>query len=169
MSVAEKPNAATLSYVGFWLRVWANIIDSFLVAIIIYPILFVVYGLDYVTSESFIEGPVDALLNFGFPFVWTMLFWTFKQATPGKMAIGARVVDARTGGKPSTAQFLGRYFAYLLSFVGLLLGYVWVAFDPRKQGWHDKLASTVVVRAARPGPEPVTFTDTRNARTSSRV
>lgn len=160
MSVAEKPNAETLSYVGFWLRFWANIIDSFLVAIIIYPVLFVVYGLDYLTSDDIIKGPVDVVLNFVFPLVWTMMFWMFKQATPGKMAIGARVVDARTGGKPSFGQFTGRYFAYVLSFLGLTLGYLWVAFDPRKQGWHDKLASTVVVRAARPGPEPVTFTDT---------
>jgi uncharacterized RDD family membrane protein YckC len=39
----------------------------------------------------------------------------------------------------------------------LLLGFVWVAFDPRKQGWHDKLAHTVVVRPRKRGTEPVRF------------
>jgi uncharacterized RDD family membrane protein YckC len=70
----------------------------------------------------------------------------YRQATPGKMAIGARVVDATTGGAPSTRQLVIRYLGYYVSTIPLLLGLIWVAFDPRKQGWHDKLAGTVVVR-----------------------
>jgi uncharacterized RDD family membrane protein YckC len=65
------------------------------------------------------------------------------------MAIRARIVDARTGQAPTTRQDLIRYFGYLLSVMPLGLGYLWVAFDPRKQGFHDKLAGTVVVRDAR--------------------
>jgi uncharacterized RDD family membrane protein YckC len=65
------------------------------------------------------------------------------------MAVGARIVDARTGGRPSTGQLIGRYFAYYVSILPLMLGFIWVAFDARKQGWHDKLANTVVVRATR--------------------
>jgi uncharacterized RDD family membrane protein YckC len=37
------------------------------------------------------------------------------------------------------------------------LGLIWVAFDPKKQGWHDKLAGTVVIRSKNRGPEPVKF------------
>jgi uncharacterized RDD family membrane protein YckC len=44
---------------------------------------------------------------------------------------------------------VGRYFAYFVSTIPFCLGFLWVAFDKRKQGWHDKLAHTVVVRAAR--------------------
>jgi uncharacterized RDD family membrane protein YckC len=55
-------------------------------------------------------------------------------------------VDAKTGGKPSTGQFIGRYLCYYLSSLLLGLGFIWVAFDSRKQGWHDKLAGTLVVR-----------------------
>ena len=86
-----------------------------------------------------------------------MLFWMYRQATPGKMVIRARIVDARNGGQPDTRQLVIRYLGYYVSTLPLLLGFVWVAFDPRKQGWHDKLAHTVVVRPRKRGTEPVHF------------
>jgi uncharacterized RDD family membrane protein YckC len=58
---------------------------------------------------------------------------------------------------PSTGQLVGRYLAYYVSIIPFMAGILWVAFDPRKQGWHDKLAGTVVVRPRRRGPMPVTF------------
>lgn len=73
-------------------------------------------------------------------------FWLMKQATPGKFAISAKIVDAKTGGEPSIGQCIIRYLAYFLSTIPLCLGFIWVAFDSRKQGWHDKIAGTVVVR-----------------------
>lgn len=51
-----------------------------------------------------------------------------------------------TGGKPTAGQFIGRYFAYLIAFLPLCLGVIWVGIDKKKQGWHDKLAGTVVIR-----------------------
>ncbi len=69
------------------------------------------------------------------------------------MAIRAKVVDAKTGGVPSVGQCIGRYFAYILSAIPLCLGYIWVAFDPKKQAWHDKLAETVVVRPKKKDTE----------------
>ena len=65
------------------------------------------------------------------------------------MALGVRIVDAADGGRPDTAQFIGRYVASVLSLLALGLGYFWIVVDPRKQGWHDKLAGTVVVRRRR--------------------
>ena len=62
------------------------------------------------------------------------------------MAVSAKIVDAKTGGKPSTKQCVVRYFAYILSFIPFGLGFLWVAFDSKKQSWHDKLAGTVVVK-----------------------
>jgi len=86
-----------------------------------------------------------------------VVFWINRQATPGKIAIDARIVDADTGGKPSTKQLLIRYVGYYVSTLPLFLGFFWVGFDPRKQGWHDKMANTVVVRDKHRGPEPVRF------------
>ena len=73
------------------------------------------------------------------------------------MAVSARIVDAKTGGKPTTRQLIVRYLGYFVSTIPLGLGLLWVAFDPRKQGWHDKLAGTVVVRPRNRGPAAVSF------------
>lgn len=146
-----------LEYVGFWPRVGASLIDTILLGVIIWPILTAFYGESYWTSESFVQGPMDILLSWVFPAVAVILFWVTKQATPGKMAVSARIVDANTGNVASTGQLIGRYFAYYLSLIPLGLGFVWVAFDERKQGWHDKLAGTVVIRKKNREPKPVTF------------
>ncbi|MCI0451767.1 MAG: RDD family protein [Candidatus Latescibacteria bacterium] len=144
-------------YAGFWQRFIANFIDGVLLAIIIWPILIAVYGWDYFTSTDVVAGPIDFLLTWVLPAFAIILLWMYKQATPGKMAISARIVDAKTGAKPSTGQLIGRYFAYIPSTLVFCLGFLWIAFDPKKQGWHDKLAGTVVVRPAKHAPEPVRF------------
>jgi len=135
-----------LEYVGFWARVVATIVDSLLLIIVTFPFLLIFYGLDYLDSEGLVVGPVDFLLSYVFPIVATLVFWFWKQATPGKMALSAKIVDARTGNEPSAGQYIGRYFAYILSALPLCLGFLWIAFDSKKQGWHDKLAGTVVIR-----------------------
>ncbi len=146
-------------YVGFWARVGATIIDSILLALVSIPLLIAIYGWSYFDPEEteVIAGPADLLISWVFPALAVITFWIMKQATPGKMAISARIVDADTGKPPSTGQLVGRYLAYFISTLPLCLGFLWVAFDHRKQGWHDKLAGTVVIRNARRGPEPVRF------------
>ncbi len=151
-------DSTDLEYAGFWIRTWAAIIDTLLVCLVIFPILGVVYGREYWSSDQLIQGPVDFLLSWVAPAVAVVLFWIARQATPGKMAISARIVDAKTGGKPTTGQLIGRYFGYFVAMIPLFVGILWVAFDPRKQGWHDKLAGTVVVRTKGGTKEPVQFT-----------
>ena len=146
-----------LEYVGFWLRVGASLIDTVLVAMICWPVLTLVYGREYWHSDSLIMGPADFLLSWVMPAVAIVLFWMYRQATPGKMAIGARIVDAETGEPPSAGRLIVRYLGYFVLTIPLCLGLLWVAFDPRKQGWHDKMARTVVVRSKHRGPEPVRF------------
>ena len=133
-------------YAGFWIRVGAAIIDSILVLIIILPVLTAIYGKDYWVSESFIQGFWEVIVNYILPAIVVILFWTYKSATPGKMVTKLTIVDAKTGGKPSTGQFIGRYLGYFVSIIPLFLGIIWVGIDKRKQGWHDKLAGTVVIR-----------------------
>lgn len=122
---------------------------------IILPILAVIYGPDYWVGESIYFGFWDVMLNYILPAIAVIVFWIYKSATPGKMATKLMIVDAETGGRPSTSQFIGRYLGYYISMIPLFLGIIWVGFDKRKQGWHDKLAGTVVIRSNK--AEPVKF------------
>ena len=141
-------NQAPPEYVGFWARVGASIIDTILLLVIVAPLLTYFYGGGYwMGAYGFIAGPADALLNWILPAIAVILFWIYRQATPGKMAIGAKIVDEKTLGKPSTGQLVIRYLGYYVSIIPLMLGILWVGFDARKQGWHDKLAGTLVVRS----------------------
>ena len=146
-----------LQYVGFWARVGATLIDTLLLGILIWPVLTKLYGQGYWLSDELIQGPADLLFGWILPAVVVILLWVKKQATPGKMLISARIVDAESGQKPSLGQYIKRYLGYYLAIMPLGLGIVWVAFDPRKQGWHDKLASTVVIRPKE--PRPVVFNE----------
>ena len=84
-------------------------------------------------------------------------FWVKMQGTPGKLLLSVRVVDAKTGRNLSVGQSFARYLGYFVSAIPLGLGLLWVGFDSKKQGWHDKIAGTVVVRNRRHGVEPVRF------------
>jgi uncharacterized RDD family membrane protein YckC len=133
-------------YAGFWIRVLAHVIDTVLFLLIITPLLMGIYGGAYYTSESMFQGVWDFILNLIFPAVVCIVFWKYKSATPGKMILKIKVVDAQTGQKLSWGQSIGRYFGYFVSILPIMLGFIWVAIDQRKQGWHDKLAGTVVIR-----------------------
>ncbi len=135
-----------LEYAGFWVRTWAALIDTFLMLMVTMPVVTLIYGSDYWESESFVMGFHDIVLNYILPAVAVILFWIYKSATPGKMVFKLSIVDAKTGGKASNAQLIGRYLAYYISVIPLFLGIIWVGIDKRKQGWHDKLAGTVVIR-----------------------
>lgn len=137
-------------YVGFWARVGAALIDSVILLVLTLPILHVVYGAAYWDSTEFVQGAWDVLLNWVFPLVAILWFWHRLQATPGKLAIRAKIIDARDGGVPTTYQWVIRYLGYFVATIPLGLGLLWVAWDRRKQGWHDKMAKTVVVRALPP-------------------
>lgn len=143
-------------YAGFWIRLWASVIDSFLFMLITYPVLYLIYGKHYFISDKIILGKADFIISFVLPCIGTVLFWVYKQATLGKMAIDSKIVDSETGEPVSTARLIGRYFAYFISAIPMGLGFLWIAFDNKKQGWHDKLSGTVVIRQ-RKKPLPVSF------------
>ena len=138
-----------IEYVGFWARVLASIIDTICALMIIIPVILWVYGTEYLTliQNKFVAGPVDLLVQYIFPAVAIIIFWLTRQATPGKMAIGAIVVDASTLGKLSIGQAILRYLGYYVSMIPLMLGLIWVGFDAKKQGWHVKIAGTLVIKA----------------------
>jgi uncharacterized RDD family membrane protein YckC len=151
-------------YAGFWIRFWAFLIDSLLVSLLLVPLLVQLskaFGwqekrLDLMDLAAHLTL-ANVLLNVVAPAIAVLVFWRYRSATPGKMAIGATIVDATTGARPSTGQLIGRYLGYYVALIPLMLGLFWVGIDPRKQGWHDKLANTVVIRRKRRAAEPVSF------------
>lgn len=143
---------------GCW-RVAASLIDTVLLSLVALPLLAWIYGASYFSpsSSGVVAGSADLLITWIAPAIAVMAFWIYQQATPGKMAVSARVVDARTGAPLTLVQSLVRYAGYFVSTIPLCLGLIWVGLDRRKQGWHDKMAGTVVVRSRLRGPQPVVF------------
>jgi uncharacterized RDD family membrane protein YckC len=125
-----------LEYVGFWPRFFAFILDNFFIILIAFLIYF--YG-------EVVSKPTE-LLEWIFTASFFLFFWSLYQATPGKMLLSAKIIDAKTGTKPTFFQFLIRFLAYIVSAIPLMLGFLWIGIDSKKQGWHDKLAGTIVVR-----------------------
>ncbi len=150
-------NTIDQEYAGFWIRVGAALIDTVLILIVITPILMAIYGKSYWMDETMLHGFWDLIFGYVLPAVIVIVFWVYKSATPGKMATKLIIVDAQTGGKPSTRQFIIRYVGYYIAMLPLFLGIIWVGIDKRKQGWHDMLAGTVVLRSTH--SEPVKFED----------
>jgi uncharacterized RDD family membrane protein YckC len=139
-------SARQVQYVGFWKRLLAMIIDSFIMLVVILVVVLSIYGKSYV--DAYFAGKtivVDAILQIVL-IIAAILFWRFRGATPGKMLVSAKIVDANTLQPASTGKLVGRFFAYLVSIIPVCLGFLWIAFDARKQGWHDKLAGTVVIQ-----------------------
>ena len=132
-------------YAGFWIRLGATGVDVALILILTWPLLLSIYGAAYFESQEIVHGKADLLISYILPAIVVIVFWKYKSATPGKMIFGMRIVDAKSGQSLSTRQCIVRYFAYIASMLPMGLGFLWIAWDPRKQAWHDKIAGTVVV------------------------
>jgi uncharacterized RDD family membrane protein YckC len=138
-----------MSYSGFWARTLAALIDTALLSAIVVPLLVKVYGWEFFHPDhatTLFHGPDDIFIQYVLPAAIILLFWDLWLATPGKMLVRAQIVDAKTGDPATTWQLLLRYFGYFVSTIPLGLGFLWIAIDSRKQGWHDKIAGTVVQR-----------------------
>ena len=138
-------NLDEVSYAGFWARFFASLLDTIIQLLLLGPLLYLLYGASLVsTSAEFGYNTTQFSLQV-LPMLWVILFWRFKSATPGKMLMGMSIVDATTGDTPSTLRLVMRYFGYIVSAVPFLLGFFWVGWDKRKQGFHDMIGNTVVI------------------------
>jgi uncharacterized RDD family membrane protein YckC len=138
----DPPN---MNYATFWDRLLAFVLDNIILALLILPLLFLVFGRALLVDTTLLETPVGYTIQYGGALAYLVLFWKYRSATPGKILMDMSIVDADTGGKPTTGRLLLRYIGYYVSAIPLLLGFFWIAFDKRKQGFHDKLANTVVI------------------------
>ncbi len=141
-------------YAGFWIRLAASLIDGLILmaAIFIYAMLAIIPVIMF--GDPFKSGSLLLALFFilviflGFFLLIMYEIWFTKKkgATPGKMAVGIKVVkldSSRIGWGDSIVRYLVKSIGS--SWIVLYLGVLWIIWDKRKQGWHDKAAGTVVV------------------------
>jgi uncharacterized RDD family membrane protein YckC len=135
------------SYAGFWVRTAAAIIDFVVLSVVVVVMAGIVHLLYSGTSDPDLATqawmePLALLL----PLAYFVVGWSLQ--TPGMAVFKLRVVRADTNEAISPGTAFVRSIGLLISVWVLFLGVLWVAFDRRKQGWHDKFAGTVVVRAS---------------------
>jgi len=114
---------------GFWVRFGAYLIDGVILWVIQLVLLAIGLGaLSYVVSIAYF-----------------VVFWALKGQTPGKMALGLHVVTA-TGEPLDWGKAIIRYVGYIVSGIILGSGFLMIAFDDSKRGFHDRIAGTLVVK-----------------------
>jgi uncharacterized RDD family membrane protein YckC len=127
--------AQQLQYAGFWIRLVAFIIDRIILGVVGFALGVVVTNV----WELF-------LLQILAQAVYTIGFWVGQGATPGKMAVGVKVV--MTNGEPvELGAACLRYVGYFFSGLILGIGYLMIAFSGEKKGLHDNIANTVVIKS----------------------
>lgn len=142
--------AAGLTYGGFWIRFVAILLDAIILGVIssaLAPLL----GVGTIVTTPTGAGAVQ--INYTYNALGTLIgliyfigFWSLRGQTPGMIPFRLRVARASDGSRPDWVVGLLRYVGLIISIIPLFLGLIWAAFDSRKQGWHDKIAGTVVVR-----------------------
>ncbi len=130
--------AQRVEYAGFWIRFAAALIDG------------VVLWIPTAIVNAIVTASANPAVGWVFYIVVGWLYYALmesspKQATLGKMALGLVVTDL-DGKRISFGRATGRHFAKFISAITLLIGYLMVAWDERKQGLHDKIAGTLVVK-----------------------
>ena len=121
------------AYSGFWQRVAASILDGIIIS----------FGAAILFAGANIVGGLASLF---LPWIYeAAMLSSKKQATVGKLVMG--IIVTNTDGNPiSFARATGRHFAKYLSCLILGIGFIMVAFTPRKQALHDMISDTLVLR-----------------------
>lgn len=163
------PSGKDFLFAGFWIRAAARLIDL--------AVLLAAFNLFYLVDRlgaraglwadgGLFEGlagggglSAEDILRGSFFLLFPVFYYVYLHGaygqTFGKMALQIRVL--REDGSPiGYGKSFLRWLGYFVCDVTLNLGYVWAAFDPRKQGLHDKLCRTIVVKEpSRSGGPPV--------------
>jgi uncharacterized RDD family membrane protein YckC len=154
--------AAAVEYGGFWIRFVAYLIDAVILLIVGSIVQFAVLGsaLKLPTPQPS-QDPAQAfaqlgammgvlglmsLINMAIGCTYETLFVAKMAATPGKMALGLKVIRG-DGARVGAGRAMGRYFAKFLSGIILGIGYIIAGFDAQKRALHDMICDTRVIRS----------------------
>jgi uncharacterized RDD family membrane protein YckC len=140
-AAAPVPAAVSGAKAGFWIRFVAIFIDGIIVGIV-NSALAAILSLNT-------NGRSGLQLILGL--LYYVYFWSSNSPWPGQ-TIGSKLLNIRVirtdGSDLTISQALIRYVGFVISVICLLIGLIWAAFDPNKQGWHDKIADTYVVKTS---------------------
>ncbi len=141
MTTTTATAAASSDKAGWWTRFLAILIDWIGLIIIGGILSSIVSGGDALSASA--QG-LQALLGL----VYFLYFWSSygKGQTVGMRALNIKVVKTDGSQLDLVGAFL-RYIGLIISIVVVFIGVIWAAFDGQKQGWHDKIAGTYVVKA----------------------
>ena len=128
-SVAESTRAT------FGPRLGGYLIDGVLLAVI-----------NEIFSLVFHNAALDLIVSLVVGIGYFVYFWSSTGQTLGDKVVGVKVVST-SGGLITPGGAFIRYLGIIVATIPLFLGLLWVLWDPQKQGWHDKMASTYVVKA----------------------
>ena len=157
IETARRPDEELrLVYAGFWLRAVAMLIDLWIVGRLIALGPGRLYRRLLPDPEVLGVARVSTLLVAGLFLLYLTLATAWFGRTLGKHFLRLRVVTTDVGRPDLGTAFFREVVGRILSTLVLFLGYLWAATDPRKQGWHDKVADTFVIRRVTllAGPDP---------------
>ena len=118
---------------GFWIRLVAQILDD------------IILGIGVVIA--FLLGSITPIFWILFiPLIIYLFYRHMKCKTPGRMLLRIEVINESGEEISFWRGMLREIIGKSISGIFLYLGYIWVAFDQHKQGWHDKIAGTYVIR-----------------------
>jgi uncharacterized RDD family membrane protein YckC len=132
-------SGASSAYAGFWLRFVAVIIDGILIGIVT-SILASIFGWHIGSNPQY--DSMNGILSLLY---YVLMESSAKQATLGKMAMGIKVTDM-SGNRIDWIKALIRYICKFISAIILMIGFIMAGFTEKKQGLHDIIAGTLVVR-----------------------
>jgi predicted Zn finger-like uncharacterized protein len=143
---------AALAKAGFWIRVVASLVDG-IILLVMQVILSVLLGLIASGASNGINEQGQVALSLVYTLFGTVLsmayyvfFTGYCGQTPGKMAVRVKVIRSDGEDISYGRAFFREVFGKFVSGVLLGIGYLMVAFDSQKQGLHDKIANTYVIK-----------------------
>ena len=142
----KKPEEFALEYAGFWVRIGAAAIDSIAFLLVLFIIRYDAFAkFIYPILPLPILIATIVVIALVIHIAYFVIFWAWRGQTPGKIITGIKII--RTDSSSITWQHaLLRYLGCIISTLILFIGFIWIAFDSRKQGLHDKIADTYVVK-----------------------
>jgi uncharacterized RDD family membrane protein YckC len=160
MSVSTSTGDAVerVRVIGFGRRLAAMAIDAVIIAFLTFVIGFTI-GFIFIFFEMFnqqisgdLVAPTIVITGIIFSMFYWIGGWSGNGQSLGQSTLGITVIG-EDGGKLSRGKAFVRYIGFLVSSLLMGLGFLWIAFDRKRQGLHDKMAGSYVVSMDDDFPE----------------